>query len=112
MAARLGDPSIAAGDLDKRVTLLSPVYNEAGDEIVDWTAATDVWAGIDTVVAMEPNEAGRQIAVTMLQIVIRYRTDIDARWRIQDHEHLYEIKGMQDIARRRVHLELTCEEIL
>ena len=95
--ARGGDPTIAAGDLDKRITLLAPVYNDYDD---------------DAVVPQETNEAGRQIEITLLSIVIRYRRDIDARWRIQDHEHLYQIKGIQDVARRRVHLELSCQEVL
>jgi SPP1 family predicted phage head-tail adaptor len=109
---RLNDPSVAAGELDKRVTLLQPVYNATQDEIVDWTPVADVWAGIDTNTAQEVNASGRLVAIVVLSIVIRYRSDIDARWRIQDREHLYEIKGIQDIARRRVRLELSCQEVL
>jgi SPP1 family predicted phage head-tail adaptor len=106
------DPTLAAGELDQRVTLLEPLYNQSEDEIVGWQEVTKVWAGIDPNFAMETDQAGRQVEKVMVAIVIRYRRDIDARWRIQDHEHLYDIKGLQDIARRRVHLLLTCQEVL
>jgi SPP1 family predicted phage head-tail adaptor len=112
MARARVDPTIGAGDLDKRVTLLQPVYNEFEDEIVDYEPVADVWAGVDPVQGMEVNEAGRTVETITTDIFIRYRRDIDARWRIQDHEHTYEIKGVQDVARRRVQLQLTCMEVL
>jgi len=106
------DPTIAAGDLDRRVSLLRPLYNEFEDEITAWEEAAKVWAGIDPTYAQESNEAGRETINLMVTIVIRYRRDIDARWRIQDREHLYDITGIQDIARRRVRLALLCQEVL
>jgi SPP1 family predicted phage head-tail adaptor len=105
------DPTVGAGELDKRVMLLMPLYNDSEDEIVGWQEVAKVWAGIDPNFAMELNEAGRQVQSVLISIVIRYRADIDPRWRIQDHEHLYEIKGMQDIARRRVRWLLSCQEV-
>ena len=108
----LSHPEISAGDLDKRVTLLKPTYNEFEDEIVAWEPVTNVWAGVSPNFAQETTEAGREVATVLVAITIRYRTDIDARWRIQDHEHTYEIKGMQDTTRRRVRLELSCQEVL
>jgi SPP1 family predicted phage head-tail adaptor len=106
------DPTIGAGDLDKRVTLLQPVYNEFADEIVDWTPVASVWAGVDPDQGMEVNEAGRTVETVIITMFIRYRRDVDARWRVQDHEHLYEIKGITDIARRRVQLQLSLMEVL
>ena len=106
------DPTVGAGELDKRVMLLKPLYNEFEDEVVGWEEVTKVWAGIDPNFAMELNESGRQVGSVLVGIVIRYRSDIDGRWRIQDNGHLYEIKGMQDIARRRVRWLLSCQEVL
>jgi SPP1 family predicted phage head-tail adaptor len=106
------DPTIGSGELDRRVTLLAPVYNPEGDEIVDWTPVTDVWAGIDPDIGQEVNEAGRTVETVLVTMYIRYRRDIDARWRIQDHEHLYEIKGLWDIARRRIQYQLSLQEVL
>jgi SPP1 family predicted phage head-tail adaptor len=106
------DPTVGSGELDKRVTLLSPTYNTAGDEIDSYTTVSAVWASVDPEQAMEVNEAGRTVETVMTTIYIRYRQDIDARWRIQDHEHTYEIKGILDVARRRTIMQLTCQEVL
>ena len=104
-------PDIDAGTLDKRVTLLVPQYNGELDEIVSYAAVTTVWAGIAPSTAHEVNQAGRTVAVTAVAIAIRFRTDIDARWRIQDRDRTYQIKGIDDVARRHVQLQLTCEEV-
>ena len=112
MARSKIDPTIGAGDLDKRVTLLAPVYNEFEDEITGYQPAAEIWAAVDPDMGVETDQAGRTIETVMVNIYIRYRSGIDARWRIQDHEHLYEIKGVWDIARRRIQLQLTCQEVL
>ncbi len=105
-------PTIEAGKLDKRVTLLQPVYNDPEqDEITDWNRVADVWASIGPTFGQEVNQAGRTVATTLVPIVIRYRTDIDPRWRIQDRERLYRIKGILDVARLHVQLQLNCEEV-
>lgn len=111
MPSRREDPTIGSGDLDKRVTLLQPVYNAAGDEITQYAPVTQVWAAVDPAFAQEVTEAGRTVATKIVAIVIRHRRDIDARWRVQDHEHTYRIHGIADIARRRIQLELTCSEV-
>jgi SPP1 family predicted phage head-tail adaptor len=104
-------PGIEAGTLDKRVTLLAPQYNAALDEIVSYAAVTTVWASIMPETAMELNQAGRTVATTRIAVVIRYRADIDARWRVQDRDRVYQIKGIDDVMRRHVQLQLTCMEV-
>ena len=90
---------------------MKPEYNEYQDEILTtWTPVADVWASIQPQFGMELNTAGRTVATLMIPVVIRYRSDIDARWRIQDREKVYQIKGILDIARRHVQLQLNCEE--
>lgn len=104
---------INAGDLDRRVTLLQPVYvnDEYQDEISSWQPVAEVWAAVNPEQLREMNEAGRTVAQTGVPIVIRYRPGIDARWRIRDREHEYEIKGIVDVARRHVQLQFNCEEV-
>jgi len=106
------DPSVAAGELDRRVTLLEPVYGEYQDEIVGWQAFADVWASVDPAAMGELNEAGRVVSRVTVPVVIRYRTDIDARWRIQDRDQVYQIRSIADVARRHTRLALACEQIL
>lgn len=105
-------PEINAGTLDRRVKLLRPVYNADGDEISAWEEAATVWASVAPDSAKESDDAARVVEMVTVKICIRYRRDIDARWRIRDRERLYEIKGLADVARRRVQLELNCLEIL
>lgn len=104
---------INAGDLDRVVTLLRPIYvNDAyQDEISGWEPVGDVWAAINPEQLRELTEASRTVATTAVPIVIRYRPGIDARWRIRDREHEYEVKGIVDVARRHVQLQLNCEEV-
>jgi SPP1 family predicted phage head-tail adaptor len=103
---------IAAGDLDKRVTLLSPVLSDTQDEVTDWTPAATVWAAIEPVFAQEVNEGARTVETSLVTITIRYRSDIDARWRIADREHTYQVRGLVDVTRRREELLIRCAEIL
>jgi len=105
-------PEIDAGSLDRRVTLLRPLYNAVEDEITGWEPVADIWAAVHPNFGQEINESGRTVASVLVPIVIRYRTDIDARWRIRDREKEYEVKAKLDIARRHVQLHLSCEEVL
>jgi SPP1 family predicted phage head-tail adaptor len=104
--------AIDAGILDRRVTLLKPIYNAPEDEVVNWEEVAEVWAGVDPNSGQEVDEAGRMVATLAVPIVIRYRTDIDARWRIRDGDAEYEVKAKVDVLRRHVHLQLTCQEVL
>jgi SPP1 family predicted phage head-tail adaptor len=104
-------PGIEAGTLDKRVTLLAPRYSDTLDEIIQYDVVTSVWASIAPSTAREMSQAGRTVATTYIPIVIRYRDDIDARWRIQDRDRVYQIKGIDDVLRRHVQLQLNCEEV-
>jgi SPP1 family predicted phage head-tail adaptor len=105
------DSTLPAGDLDRRVTLLSPVYNGDSDEIDSYQLAGLAWAAVEPIMGAESTEADREMTALLVNVTLRYRADIDARWRIQDGEHTYEIQGIADVARRRVQLKLNCQEI-
>lgn len=105
--------TVAAGDLDRRVQLLKPVYKDAyQDEIADWEEAATVWAAVQPAADREADDAGRIIGRQNVAVVIRYRADIDARWRVRDRDRVYEVQGLADAARRHVRLNLLCREIL
>ena len=104
-------PEINAGALDRRITLLRPVYSDWGDEITGWESAAEVWASVLPEVEAERDAGGRTVAFTKVPVVIRYRADIDQRWRVQDGDRVYEIIGMADVARRRVQLSMQCREV-
>jgi SPP1 family predicted phage head-tail adaptor len=101
-----------AGKLDRRVVLLKPVYtSEYQDEIQGYVPVTEVWAAIEPTTGQEMNTGGRTVEIVMATIQIRYRTDIDARWRISDRGTVYQIKGMMDVLKRRVQWQLNCVEV-
>jgi SPP1 family predicted phage head-tail adaptor len=106
-------PEINAGALDRRVILLKPTFNTPEDEITGWEEVATVWASVNPSPGTEVTEAGRTVASALVPIIIRYRTDIDARWRVRDRDQEYALVGKPlDIARRHVQLQLNCEEVL
>jgi SPP1 family predicted phage head-tail adaptor len=107
------NPEIEVGTLDKRVTLLRPVYaNEYQDEIAAWEAVAEVWASIGPNFGQEiTHEGARVVATSMVPVVIRFRSDIDGRWRIRDRGHEYAIDAILDVQRRRSQLQIACKEV-
>lgn len=108
----VANPEPDAGALDRRVVLLKPVYNQWQDEIDAWEPAASTWAQIRPAVAQEASDSGRMVMYTQVPVMMRYRTDVDARWRIQDGPHVYEIVSIADPERRQARLELVCREIV
>jgi len=106
------NPEAEAGTLDKRVTLLKPIYNAYQDEIIDWESVTDVWASMSPNYGQEINEAGRTVAVVQVPVVIRYRSDIDARWRLKLGARVFEVNAILNAQERGAQLQLTCKEVL
>ncbi len=104
-------PTIAAGDLDKRVTLLQPVYSAYEDEITEWASVSDVWAAIDPVAGREVEVSGKTTAVAEVMVTIRYRTDIDKRWRIQYGSRLFKVSAIRTVDTRNVRMILDCSEV-
>jgi head-tail adaptor len=102
---------IDAGKLNRRVDLLSPVYNDSEDEIVDWAVAATVWAEVIPESGTEVDEAGRIVAVGSGLIIIRARPGIDKRWRVRDGSHLWEVLMTSDTLGRGVALRLTVKEV-
>lgn len=105
------NPEIYAGDLDRRVTLLSPVYNPHEDEITEWAPVANVWASIGPNYGQEQTKGGRTVATTLVPIVIRYRADVDARWRILYRAKTYEVEALLDKSMRGAQLQLSCKEV-
>lgn len=108
----LNNPEPGAGALDKRVELLRPVYNEWQGEIVDWESVARVWAAMTPTSGGEVTEAGRTVSIVNVPITIRYRKDIDARWRIRLGTRLFDVAALVNIRERGAQLTLNCKEIL
>ena len=95
--------------LDRRITLLGT--RDTGDrsgwnQHVTEPVEIEVWAGRRDVTATERvTSADSIVSQLRSRYVIRYRTDIDANWRIRDDGVVSGIEGIREINRRR-YLEL------
>src|SRR5262252_1852254 len=106
------DHEIEAGLLNQRVMLLAPVYNADGDEITSWQTVEKVWAAVEPAGGTQLALANQDISELPVQVRIRFRRDIDARWRIQDGPHTYEVQAVADVSRRQATLALNCREVV
>ena len=105
------NPEAKAGKLDRYVALLSPVYNTAGDEIESWNTVDNAWASVIPVSGVEGNDANRTVAMIYFQVQMRFRPDIDERWRIQNGPMLLEIISKMNVEDRGASLRLQCKEV-
>jgi head-tail adaptor len=55
--------------------------------------------------------AGRTVALGHTTIAIRWRTDIDARWRILYRNRTFMIQGIVNVIERNETLALNCQEV-
>lgn len=109
---RYVSPGLDAGRLDRLVTLLRPTLNHPEDEIESWEQVADVWAAVEPLAGQEVDAAGRIVSILRVDVRIRYRADIEARWRVRDADKVYEVRALADVSRRHVQLQLSCEEVL
>lgn len=106
------DPSIDAGMLDCRVTLMKPEYNQWGDEFLGWVPVADVWANVQPTTLAEKDQSDKLVMLTAVTVTIRFRADVVAAWKIVDGPHTYEILSIADVSRRRVMLQIGCREVV
>ena len=93
------------------VVLMKPVLNEWEDEITDWQVVGTVWASVNDSYGREQEQADRPVARVELEIKIRYRTDIDTRWRLRHGPRYYEITAMIDVLSRHETWRIVCAEV-
>lgn len=99
-----------AGNLDRRITIESETItrDEWGGEVLSWATLASVWAGIDYNTAGETVEAEQQTALSRINFIIRYRTDLTSRMRVYYNFKYFTITGIKEIG-RQVGNVLQCE---
>lgn len=96
---------MSAGELNERIKFLQPDHtqNEFGSEEGNWTELADtpeVWAKVKTN-ASKPEMQGDKLEYkTTYEIKIRYRDDIDERYRITWRGITIKITGLQPTIKR------------
>lgn len=105
-----------AGRLRRRVVLQEP--DTAGDstgQVTGYVDVATVWAAVEPARGrqMLGSSTGAQSTVKEVTalIIIRYRPDIDASWRIMHDGQAYGIVSLESPASRKAMLELTCRRV-
>lgn len=103
-------PSIDAGRLRHRVTILQPTVTSgiAGAE-VDYTALCTCYAAIEPASATDVIRAGQTVAEVQVPITIRYRSTVQPDMLVQRADgSRYVIKGIINVDERNVLMTLMC----
>lgn len=107
------DPVLAAGDLDRRVTLLHRTLTkdtQTGEQKESWSSYATVWA---QKLDLRGREffAGQQMRYELTTTFrIRYRTDVAVTDRLTWNGLTYSIHGLSEIG-RKVGIELACATV-
>lgn len=105
------DEDLRAGDLDQRVTIETPDYNDRGDEIEGHTNPVTVWASVEPLRGLEAVEAARETSQVDTRIRIRYRTGMDTAKRVTHGAVKYDVRSVRDVNGARKTLELMCRMV-
>ena len=100
-----------AGRLRFRVDIQQPVetQNSYGEPEVTWTdVATGIWAGIEPLRGREFFAARQVNAEIESRIVMRYRSDVKAKYRILHGTDEYYIDTVINVGERNRELQLMC----
>jgi SPP1 family predicted phage head-tail adaptor len=100
-----------AGDLNRRLLLEAPVETDdrGGGVTRLYDVVTVLWAQVQPLAATAGVLADSAGAALRYRIVIRARSDISTRHRLQDGERIYRILAVRQTASRRF-LEIDAEE--
>ena len=106
--------TIAAGDLDKRVTL--QVASESvdaggyGDPTPTWTDVKKIWANFNDGTSREFFRAQQVYPILTHLVTIRYRADVTVKHRLKYGTRVFNIAGVTNPGLHNVLLRLACVE--
>lgn len=104
---------IKAGDLRQVVTLIRPetAVNERGRRETEWIDAATVPAAKTDVSGREFWQAHAYNAEDIVTFTIRWRTDVDDRWRLRHHGTVYNILEVNHLGYMTDYLRLKCRAV-
>lgn len=98
------------GKLDQQIILQSlSETNTTGELVRSWATVATVWAHVISQHGQEALEAARINAHAVVRVQIRYRTDVDVKWRLQWGGQNYSVKAIDRTSRRDGYLWITAE---
>ncbi|MHB0934899.1 MAG: phage head closure protein [Armatimonadota bacterium] len=104
------------GQLNRRAQLQqpAPTPNNQGGEVPGWSTVATVWAFVDPLTGRQFFEAKQIQSEISHRIVIRYRTDVTAAWRVRLRDHgvyrVFRIEACFSPEDAREWLDLLCVE--
>lgn len=86
----------AAGKLNHRIRLesIGTTQDANGDTVEFWNDEGSCWAEVAPLSAREFFSAAAMQSKVVARVTIRYRSDIQANWRIQFRNRYYNIEGV------------------
>jgi len=100
------------GRLNKRVTLQQPtrVQSLSGQVSNTWSDIATVWAAVEPLKGKDLWQSQQVQSLVTATITIRYRTDVDDKWRIKFRGRFFNIGQKIDIEEKHEYLQLLCIE--
>lgn len=99
-----------SGALDQLITLQSLVEtNDGGGLTQAWTTVEQVFAKVKTERGTEAFEAARVNARATIRVMMRYRTDITTKWRIEWMGEYYGVEAIDRSGHRQGELWVTAQ---
>jgi SPP1 family predicted phage head-tail adaptor len=102
-----------SGNLNKQITFQykTKVTDGMGGFVVTWNDAATVWAKISTLRTDEAIIAMQTTGTAIHNVVIRYRSDVKASWRIKYGNDYWDIIGPPiDVNKEHRWLDIKCKE--
>lgn len=112
MASVAPSMTIQTGKLDQVITLQSLVETTVSGELLrSYTDIQDVWGHVKTSRGTEALEAARTNAREVIRVLLRYRDDVEVKWRIVWEGQTYNVVSVDRSSRREGQLWLNCEVV-
>lgn len=104
---------LAAGDLDRRVTILNPTssQNGAGETVTAYADGATVWAQVRQASALESIRNGDTTAQAGYAIRIRWREGVSEANRLRYDGRVLETSKVIEGWERRVELQIVAHEV-
>ena len=105
---------IRAGEFRHRITLQQPVQtrNATGDMVTTYADVASVWAAIDWENGRRFESAKQLNSEAEGVVRIRYRSDVQADWRINYKTRYFQILSISNVRERGSEMMMTCKEAL
>ncbi|MBZ2208475.1 phage head closure protein [Massilia soli] len=100
-------------NLNKRVWLDRPgdEVDAIGQPVEGWQPVGEFWANVRYLNGVETIKAGADTSIVKASIRLRYRTDVQASWRIRHGDVIFQVNAVMPDEQTMYHVDLACEVV-